>query len=72
MNRRHDDMRGALVIELLDPFAQVGLDDRDAARRYDVVVAGEVLEEQRFSGRGIFLATAVAQRLTAVVSGSLP
>jgi hypothetical protein len=35
-----------------------------AARRNDVVVPGEVLDEQRFSGSGVFLATAIAHRLS--------
>src|ERR1700756_4706000 len=35
------------------------------ARRHDVLVAGEVLDEQRFSGSSVFLATAIAHRLSA-------
>jgi hydroxymethylpyrimidine/phosphomethylpyrimidine kinase len=36
-----------------------------AARRNDVVITDEVLDEQRFSGSGVFLASAIAHRLTA-------
>ena len=31
VHRRHDDVAGRLVVELLDAFAEVGLDDLDAA-----------------------------------------